>query len=87
MARAPAGMEYFAACDEEVGVLFEDFVTALHVWSWMRPCDQPVTVREAADAFGVTYEVIRNAVETSAWMLLQGSDDDLCRQVIDHDGE
>lgn len=86
MSRAPAGMDYFADPDAEAGILFEDFITALQVWSWMRPSETPATVREAAQQFGVTDAVIQNAVRSSAWMALEGPNDDPTKQVIEHDG-
>jgi hypothetical protein len=53
----------------------------------MRHGDKQVTVRQAGDEFGVTDDVIRNAVEGHYWMLLGGPKDDPTKQYIDHDGE
>ena len=62
-------------------------LTALQVWSFMRPGDKPATVREAADQFDVTDDVIRMAVRQHHWMFLGGPDDDPTKQYIDHEGE
>jgi len=68
-------MDYFMGPEDEAGIDFEDFVIALSVWGWMRPGGQP-TVREAADTFGVTDQVILNAVKRHYWMYLEGEEDD-----------
>lgn len=80
-------MGYFADPDDDAGILFDDFITALSVWAWMRPGPKPVSVREAAVAFGVTDEVIRKAADGHAWMSVIGSDNDATKQFIDYDGE
>jgi hypothetical protein len=72
---------------DEAGIPWDNFVTALQVWSFMRPGDKQATVREAADEFGVTDEVIQMAVKQHYWMFLCGADDDPTKQYIDHDGE
>jgi len=80
-------MSFFAAEGDDAGVFFDDFTTAVATWSWMRPGDQPPTVREAAQAFTCTDDVIRRAVEEHPWMFLTGPDDDPTKQRIEADGE
>lgn len=79
--------DFFIDGDGEAGIPWDNFVTALQVWSFMHPGDKQVTVREAADAFDVTDEVIRQAVNEHYWMFLGGPDDDPTKQYIDHEGE
>ena len=73
--------------EETAGIPWDNFLTALQVWSFMRPSDKQATVREAADQFGVTDDVIRQAVNQHYWMFLGGPDDDATKQYIDHEGE
>jgi hypothetical protein len=80
------GRDFFTD-GEEAGVPWGNFLTALQVWTWMRPGDEPCTVREAAIAFDVADEVVREAVNEHPWMFLVGPDDDPTQQRIDHDGE
>jgi hypothetical protein len=68
-------MGFFMGVDDAAGIQFEDFVTALAVWGWMRPGGQP-TVREAAEQFNVIDQVVINAVKRHPWMFLAGEDDD-----------
>lgn len=85
--RTKETMNFFMGRDDEAGIQFEDFVTALAVWGWMRPGGQP-TVREAADQFNVVDQVILNAVKRHPWMFLAGEDDDDPTKLkIDFDGE
>lgn len=80
-------MDFFMGPEDHAGIQFEDFVTAVSVWAWMRPGDQP-TVRETADQFGVTDQVILNAVKRHPWMFLGGEDDDDPTEIkIEFDGE
>lgn len=72
--------------DEDAGIPWENFMTALQVWSFMRPSDTQATIREAADEFDVTDDVVRMAVDEHPWMFLGGPDDDPTKQYIDHDG-
>ncbi len=83
------GRDFFLDDDSEetAGIPWDNFVTALQVWSFMRPGDTQATVREAADQFGVTDNVIRQAVSGHPWMFLFGPNDDPTKQIIDHDGE
>lgn len=85
--REKLGRDFFMTDDDEAGIPWDNFVTALQVWSYMRPSDKQLTVRQAADEFGVTDEVIRAAVDEHYWMLLGGPPDDPTKQYIDHDGE
>lgn len=71
----------------EAGIPWDNFVTALQVWSFMRPGEKQATVREAAEQFGVTDDVIRQACMGHPWMFLAGPGDDPTKQYIDHDGE
>lgn len=63
------------------------FGAAVQVWSVAQ--DRPTTVGEAALAFNVTPELVRQAVEDgSTWMFLGGPDDaPLTERTIEHDGE
>ena len=81
------GRDFFIDEGDEAGIPWDNFVTALQVWSFMRPGDKQATVREAGDQFDVTDEVIRAAVKEHYWMFLVGPDDDATKQYIDHDGE
>lgn len=88
--RRPHGRDFFVQHDsDEAGIAWLDFLGALQVWSFMRleRGDEKVTVRQAADEFGVTAEVIREAVDQHYWMFLSGPDDDPSKQIIEHDGE
>lgn len=84
--RGPYGRDFFTE-DDEVGIPWTNFCTALQVWSFMRPGNTQASVREAAQQFDVTDDVIRMAVEEHPWMFLTGPDDDPTKQLIDHDGE
>lgn len=42
---AKNGMDCFMGPEDDAGIQFEDFITAVAVWGWMRAGDQP-TVRE-----------------------------------------
>ena len=55
------------------------FSNAVQVWAWAQ--GRTVTVAEAAKAFNVAAELIREAVEWHCWMFL-GADD-----TIQHEGE
>ena len=81
------GRDFFCGPDDEAGIPWDNFMIALQVWSWMQPGDAPPTVRDAADAFHVTDQVIRDAVRHHHWMLLTGPDDDATKQRIEHDGD
>lgn len=86
--REKLGRDFFTDEDSsEAGIPWDNFVTALQVWSFMRPGDKQATVREAADQFDVTDDVIRMAVSQHHWMFLGGPDDDPTKQYIDHEGE
>jgi hypothetical protein len=61
------------------------FANALQTWSFMQ--NRPTTVAEAAMTFNVRPERIREAVEWSNWMFLQGQEADPLNQTIGHDGE
>lgn len=54
------------------------FSNALSVWAWAQGRAQ--TVNEAAAAFNVTPDIIRQAVENHYWMFLNGDR-------IEHDGD
>lgn len=80
-------MAFFMGPEDDAGIQWEDFVTAVATWGWMRPGGQP-TVREAADQFGVVDQVIINAVKRHPWMFLAGEDDDDPTELkIEYDGE
>lgn len=54
------------------------FTQALEAWSWLQ--HRPTTVQEAALAFNVPPELIRQSVDWAGWMYLDGD-------VIEHEGE
>ena len=81
------GRDFFKTDDDEAGIPWDNFITALQVWSFMSHGDKQVTVRQAADEFGVTDDVIRAAVDEHYWMFLGGPEDDPTKQYIDHEGE
>lgn len=84
--RIPRDRNYFIDEDsDDAGVPWDDFLRAVHVWSWMRAGGQ-VTVRQAANEFQVTDDVIRMVVSQHPWMFLEGGDDPE-HQVIGHDGD
>lgn len=85
--RVAYDMSFFASPGDDAGVFFDDFMNALSVWAWMRPGNECPTVGEAADAFGVTHDVICTAVNDHPWMFLTDLDDDRAMQRIEHDGE
>lgn len=85
--RGKYGRDFFIDEEGEAGIPWDNFVTALQVWSFMRPGYKQATVREAGDQFDVTDDVIRMAVKEHYWMFLAGPDDDATKQYIDHDGE
>ena len=60
----------------EIGVAL--FSNAVQVWSVLQ--ERSTTVNEAALAFNVRPEIIRQAVEWHAWMYLDGD-------TIEHEGE
>ena len=84
-ADGPYDRTFFCA-EDEAGVTFDQFHAALSVWAWMQPGSKP-TVRAASQAFNVTDQTIREAVEEHYWMFLSGPDDDPTKQIIEHDGE
>lgn len=66
--------------DQETGMPTSSFFGgAVQLWSLAQ--DRPVTVREAALAFNVTPDLMRQAINDHPWMLLGGS------EKIEHDGE
>lgn len=84
---AKNGMDCFMGPEDDAGIQFEDFITAVAVWGWMRAGDQP-TVREVGDSFNVTDQVVINAVKAHPWMFLEGDeDDDPTELKIGYDGE
>ena len=84
----PCDRTFFINDDsDEAGIPWRNFVTALQVWSFMRPGNGQCTVREAALAFDVTDKVVRDAVSEHYWMSLYGPDDDPTKQFIEHEGE
>lgn len=81
------GMDFFMSPEDEAGIPFEDFITALAVWGWMRPGGQP-TVREAGNIFNVSDQVIINAVKAHPWLFFSGDeDDDPTELKIEFEGE
>ena len=82
---AKYGREFFIAPNsDDAGIPWDNFVTAVQVWSFMRG---RTTVREAADAFNVADQIIRDAAADHYWMALIGPDDDATKQFIEHEGD
>jgi hypothetical protein len=75
----------FARPDEEAGVRWDDFVKAVSIYCFMN--EDTISVRDAAEAFNTTDDVIREAVEDSYWASIVGPDDDPTKQIIQHDGD
>lgn len=90
MADQPYGRDFFVGENDEAGIPWDNFVTALQVWAFMRGevegSSRRVTVRAAAEQFGVTDAVIREAVEEHYWMEIAGPSDDPTKQFIEHEG-
>ena len=83
----PYGRDFFND-GEEPGIPWDNFMTALQVWSFMRgEFSKPTSVRHAATEFGVKDEVVRAAVEEHIWMFLTGPDDDATKQFLCHEGD
>lgn len=81
------GRDFFTDYDEP-GIPWHNFVTALQVWAFLREeNDRQTSVRDAADEFCVTDEVIREAVGYHQWMYVRGPNDDPTKQFICHEGE
>lgn len=88
MTRDKLERDFFELDEDDCGIPFESFVTALSVWAAMQDEKGAVpTVRQAADEFHVTDSVIRQAVDDHYWMFITGPDDDPTKQRIEHDGE
>lgn len=81
------GRDFFVGEEDEAGIPWDNFLTALQVRSFLRPGEHQATVQEAADQFDVTTDVIRQAVNQHPWMFLGGPEDDPTKQYIDHDGD
>jgi hypothetical protein len=85
----PYGREFFIDDDEDTaGVRWDDFALALFVWAFMRAERDlvPVSVRAAADEFGVTEAVVREALADQMYVRIVGPDDDPAQQRIEFDG-
>ena len=68
---------------DQPGITKEQFETAISVWTWMQPGDEPPTVAATAASFNTTLEIVRECVRASEWMFLDGPDDDPTKQHIE----
>ena len=55
------------------------FANAVSVWAWGQA--RPVTINDAALAFNVAPDLVRQAVEHNHWMFIGAGD------IIEHEGE
>lgn len=79
--------EDFEGWDQERGMPTIGLASrALQVWSILQSRPK-VTVREAALAFNLDDDQVRQLVEHHPWMFLGDPDDDATLQTIEHDGE
>jgi hypothetical protein len=74
----------FEADPDEAGIHFDDFCTALAVWTGLQ--DDAPTVATAMQIFNVTIDVIKKAVDANYWMFIGGSPDAPLSQTIEQDG-
>ncbi len=70
---------------ETPGVHWEHFVTAVGIWTYVRP-DAAPTVADAASAFNTTADLVREAVSDHPWIFCN-DDPDPAKQFIEMDGE
>jgi hypothetical protein len=76
----------FAEPSADVGVFWDDFLSALQTWRAMQLRER-VTVAEAMLAFNTTLDVVLNAVSEAYWLFLEGSGVDPSQQTIELEGE
>lgn len=69
-----------------VGVMFDDFVTAVGMYVYTNEGKRDVSVADVALAFNTTPELVREAVEDHPW-LVSYDDTDPAKQIIHSDGE
>lgn len=69
-----------------VGVMFEDFITAVATFVYVNEGTKPVTIADVAMTFNTTPELVREAVENHPWLFSE-HDDDPSKQIIMSDGE
>lgn len=69
-----------------VGVMFDEFATAVGIYVYTNEGARSVTVADVAMAFNTTPDLVREAVKSHYW-LHSYHDDDPAKQVIESDGE
>ena len=69
-----------------VGVMFENFVTAVGIYVYTNEDIRKVSIADVAITFNTTPELVREAVATHPW-LYSLHHDDPARQMIESDGE
>lgn len=72
--------------DVGVGVMWEQFITAVGIWVYTNENARRPTIAEAALAFNTTVDLIREAVDDHPW-LYSPPDADPAKQEIWSDGE
>lgn len=70
---------------DEAGLYWDEFCNSLCQFTCLQP--GPLTVRDAAKAWNVTEQTIREAVEDHYWLSLEGPDDKPSNQTIYAEGE
>lgn len=68
----------------EIGIPFQNVVTAIGVWVSCQP-DEP-TVMKAMQTFNVTEDVITKCVEDHPWLGLTAHGDDVLEAILFMDG-
>jgi len=69
-----------------VGVMFDDFVTAVGMYVYTNEGKRDVSVADVALTFNTTPELVREAVEDHPWLFCH-DDTDPAKQIIHSDGE
>lgn len=69
-----------------VGVMFEDFITAVGMLVYTNEGTREISVADVALTFNTTPALVREAVQEHPW-LFTDHDDDPAKQIIVSDGE
>lgn len=69
-----------------LGVMFEDFITAVGLYVYTNEDSRTVSIAETAMTFNTTPELVREAVAAHPW-LYSHHHDDPAKQLIESDGE
>ena len=70
--------------DVGVGVMFEDFITAVGMMVYTN--ERKVSVADLALAFNTTPDLVREAVDAHPWLYTH-NDADPAKQIVESDGE